>query len=81
MASDHLARLANAIAETSAAAAERPAFLVSITVDVIAPARDGEATRPVVEITRATRTLVFSRADLRGEDGRLLLSATAVHRV
>jgi phenylpyruvate tautomerase PptA (4-oxalocrotonate tautomerase family) len=81
MHSDQLARLADAMTQAAAAIAEKPATLVSVTFDQIATQQPSETATPVVEVTRATRTLVFSRGDLRGEDGRLLLSATAVHRI
>ncbi len=74
-------QLLAAIGAEAARMAEKPVAVVSATFDWVAPAREGEAMRAHAEITRATRTIVFSRGDLRGEDGRLLLTASAVHRV
>jgi hypothetical protein len=54
---------------------------VSVTFDCMAPLLAGEAATTHVNITRATRTLVFSTAQLRGADGRLLMTASSVHRV
>ncbi len=79
--SAQLARLADAMTAEACAIAEKPATLVSVTFDAIAAPEPGEAGAASVTITRATRTLVFSRGELRGQDGRLVLSATAVHRI
>lgn len=76
-----LARLAHAMTVEACAIAEKPATLVSVTFDAIAAPVSGEACAATVAITRATRTLVFSKGELRGQDGRLVLSATAVHRL
>lgn len=81
MHAQHLALLAEAIAEAAAAVAKQPVTLVSVTFDCLAPAREGEAVTTHVTITRATRTIVFSSAELRGDDARRILAATAVHRI
>ncbi|MDX2235401.1 MAG: hypothetical protein NW200_12960 [Hyphomonadaceae bacterium] len=81
MDSHHLTLLADALAEQAAAIAEKPVTLVSVTFDRIAAAPAGAALHASIEITRATRTLVFSRGDLRDGAGSLVLSATAVHRI
>ena len=76
-----LARLADALTAEACAIAEKPATLVSVTFDAIAAPGSGEACATSVTVTRATRTLVFSKGELRGQDGKLVLSATAVHRI
>ena len=77
----HVARLLDAIGAEAARTAEKPVAIVSATFDWAQEAADGEALVARAEITRATRTIVFSRGELRGADDRLLLSASAVHRV
>ena len=81
MGSEQIALVVNAIAAEAARIAEKPVTLVSATFDWMAPLDAGETATPSVTITRATRTLVFSTAQLRGADGRLLLAASAVHRI
>lgn len=76
-----IALIVEAIAAEAARIAEQPVTLVSVTFDCIGPHGAGETAIPSVTITRATRTLVFSTAQLRGADGRLLLAASAVHRI
>ena len=50
--------------------------------DVAAPARTGEAVSVSATVDRATRTLIFARADIRREsDQQLLLAAQAVLKV
>ncbi len=81
MDSDQIALIVAALADEAARIAEKPVTLVSATFDFMAPMLAGETATPTVEITRATRTLVFSTAQLRGADGRLLMAASAVHRI
>lgn len=81
MESDQIALIVRAVAAEAARIAEKPVTLLSATFDWIAPIQAGEVATPTVEITRATRTLVFSTAQLRGADGRLLMAASAVHRI
>ena len=81
MESDQIALVVAAIAAEAARIAEQPVTLVSATFDWMAPLNAGEVASTRVNITRATRTLVFSTAQLRGADDRLLLSASAVHRL
>ena len=81
MDSDQIALVVNAIAGEAGRIAEKPVTLVSATFDWVAPLNTGEAATPSVTVTRATRTLVFSTAQLHGADGRLLLAASAVHRI
>jgi acyl-coenzyme A thioesterase PaaI-like protein len=76
-----IAQLMEAIGAEAARTAEKPVAIVSATFDWVAAPDPGEAVAARAEITRATRTIVFSRGDLRGADDRLLLSASAVHRV
>ena len=52
--------------------------LVSVNIEMLAPARDGA---PDVSVARKTRTLVFLRADFRGNDAARIASANSVHRV
>jgi len=76
-----IAQLLEAIAAEAARTAEKPVAIVSATFEWAQPAQAGETVTARAEITRATRTIVFSRGALRGADDRLLLSASAVHRV
>lgn len=78
--SEQIARLLEAIGAEAARNAEAPVTLVSVTFDWMTPPQDGVATEAHVDITRATRTMVFSTAQLRAGD-RLVLAATAVHRI
>lgn len=77
----HIAQLLDAIAAEATRTAEKPVAIVSATFEWAHAGADGEAIVARAEITRATRTIVFSRGELRGADDRLLLSASAVHRV
>ena len=81
MESGQIALVVRAIADEAARIAEKPVTLVSATFEWMAPLGAGETATPTVEITRATRTLVFSTAQLRGADGRLLMTASSVHRI
>lgn len=81
METEQIALIVSAIATEAARIAEKPVTLVSATFDWMAPLHDGETARPSVEITRATRTLVFATARLHGADGRLLMTASSVHRI
>jgi hypothetical protein len=78
MESASLTVLLEALAESAARIAESPVTLVSVTFDWIGG--DTAAARPEVEITRATRTIVFSNGRLLVGD-RLVATATAVHRI
>jgi len=71
-------QLIAALNAEAAKAAGRPVAIVSATLEWIKPA-EGPATTEVT-ITRSTRTIVFSRADLKVGDV-LTVSASAVHRV
>ncbi len=81
MEAEQIALIVRAISAEAARIAEQPVTLVSATFDWMEPLHDGEAAAASVEITRATRTLVFSTARLRGADGRLLMTASSVHRI
>lgn len=81
MDSDQIALILDAVSAEARRIAEKPVMLVSATFDAIAPMNEGEAATASVNITRATRTIVFSTAQLRGDDGRLLMTASAVHRI
>lgn len=78
MEAPHMVRLLEAVNAEAARIAEAPVTLVSITFDWMTPA-DGDTT-PSVEITRSTRTLVFTSARLTSGE-RLVCTATAVHRI
>lgn len=71
-----LSMLAEAAAREAARTIEGPVSLISIQFDVLA---DGEGSARA-RITRATRTLVFSEAELVGSSGERLIVASAVHR-
>lgn len=73
--------LARALAAETAAAAGAETMLVSITADLIARPAAGEPQTAQVRIVRATRTLVFAEADLRGADGRRLMTASGVYKI
>ena len=53
--------------------------LKSLTVDYAAGS-DGGGLEPKAWVERATRSLVFAQAELRGADGALAASASAVFR-
>jgi hypothetical protein len=53
--------------------------LASMTVDY-GPSSDEAGLQPKAWIERATRSLVFAQGELRGADGRLAASASAVFR-
>jgi acyl-coenzyme A thioesterase PaaI-like protein len=76
-----IALLMDAIGAEAARTAGKPVAIVSATFDWVTVASPGEAVAARAEITRATRTIIFSRGELRGAENRLLLSASAVHRV
>lgn len=78
---DDVSQLIAALSADAARSAGKAVAPVSVTLDWVAAPAEGETTRTQVEITRATRTIVFSKAELRGADDRLLLSGSAVHRV
>ena len=78
---EQIAYLLDVVGAEAARTAEKQVAVVSATFDWVASMRAGETPTAHAEITRATRTIVFSRGDLRGDDGRLLLTASAVHRV
>jgi acyl-CoA thioesterase FadM len=79
--SEEMALVVRAVAAEAARIAEKPVTLVSVTFDHMAPLLAGEAATTHVNITRATRTLVFATAKLRSADGRLLMTASSVHRI
>lgn len=78
---EQFGRLLAAVGAEVARTAGAPGTLVSVTFDWIAAPENGEATAPAIEVTRATRTLVFTRSELRGAGGRLVAAANAVHRI
>jgi acyl-coenzyme A thioesterase PaaI-like protein len=73
--------LARALAAETRAAAKSETMLVSVTADLIARPQPGEAQSAVVRIVRATKSLVFAEADLTGDDGRRLMTASGVYRI
>jgi hypothetical protein len=52
--------------------------LVSVTIDMLAPADVGAIE---VSLTRKTRTLAFLTADFVGEGGARIATASSVHRL
>jgi hypothetical protein len=77
---DHVTQLLAALNSEAAKASDRPVAIVSATFDWIKPAPDAGEAVTHVTITRSTRTIVFSRGDLKVGDA-LVISASAVHRV
>lgn len=73
--------LARALAAAAREACGAETSLVSITCDLIRRPQPHEPLTPRVEIARATKTLVFATADLFGQDGRRLMTASAVRRI
>jgi acyl-coenzyme A thioesterase PaaI-like protein len=60
--------------------AERAVALVSLSVEYAKPPASGAAVATTVTIDRATKSLVFARAEARGPGGALAASASAVLR-
>ena len=81
MHSEQIAIILTAATSEATRIAEKPVTLVSATFEWMAAMNAGETATPRIEITRATRTLVFSTARLHGADGRLLMTASVVHRI
>jgi acyl-coenzyme A thioesterase PaaI-like protein len=75
------APLAARITEALEAAAAREAatMLVSITIDMLAPAREAAAITP--QLVRKTRTLAFMRVEAHSDDGALIATASSVHKI
>jgi len=78
--SDHVARLLAALNAEAREAAARPVAIVSATFEWVKPDPGAGAVSTDVTITRSTRTIVFSRGDLKVGD-TLVITASAVHRV
>lgn len=78
--SDHVARLLAALHDEAAKAAARAVTVVSATFEWIKDDPGAGDITTDVTITRSTRTIVFSRGELRIGD-TLVLSASTVHRV
>lgn len=75
-----IVQLLDAIGAEAARSADKPVALVSVTFDWIKPVPEGGLPSARASVTRATRTIIFSKGELRAGDD-LLLSASAVHRV
>lgn len=76
----YVTQLLAALNADAAKASDRPVAIVSATFEWIKPARDAGDAVTHVTITRSTRTIVFSRGDLKIGD-TLVVRASAVHRV
>lgn len=76
----HVTPLLAALHKEAAKAAGRPVAIVSATFEWIKPDTNAGAASIEVAITRSTRTIVFSRGELK-IDGALVIAASAVHRV
>jgi len=76
----HVARLLEALNEEAAKGAARPVAIVSATFEWIKPDPGAGEAATHVSITRSTRTIVFSRGELRVGEA-LIVAASAVHRV
>jgi hypothetical protein len=73
-----IARLTEALAHAADSEAGAKTALVSINVEMAAAPASGGAH---VALNRKTRTLVFMRAEFKGEDGALIAAAASVHKV
>lgn len=78
--SERVMSLLAALNDEAARAAGKPVSIVSATFEWIKPAPAEGATATHVTITRSTRTIVFSRGELKIGDV-LVMAASAVHRV
>jgi acyl-coenzyme A thioesterase PaaI-like protein len=73
--------LARALAAATRTAAGADTRLVSISCDLIGVPDPEEMQVAETRIVRATRTLVFAEADLKGRDDRRLMAASGVYRI
>lgn len=66
------------LARTAAKGA--PTAPLSVNCDFVGPGPKGAAVVGTAEITRQTRTVLFTSAELRA-DGKLMMTATGVYRI
>ncbi len=71
-------RLINALEAAAQREAGENVALVSVTIDMLAPADEGAVT---VSLTRKTRTLVFMAAELKTAEGVRIAAATSLHKI
>ncbi|MBS0385912.1 MAG: hypothetical protein JSS00_11245 [Proteobacteria bacterium] len=71
-------RLVNALEAAADREAGAKTALVSVTIDMIAPADAGQI---VASLTRKTRTLVFMSAEFVSDAGAKIAMASSVHKV
>jgi hypothetical protein len=72
------ARLVNALEAAADREAGGQTALVSVTIEMLAPADAGAIE---VSITRKTRTLVFMNAEFRTDAGDRIATASSVHKI
>lgn len=77
---DLTSRLLSALNKEAAAAANAPATLASVTFDVLTDTVSPDYAIET-QIVRATRTLVFSTAEMRNAGGAPIIAATAIHKI
>jgi hypothetical protein len=71
------ARIIDALEDAANRETRGATALVSVNVEMLAPASAGQV---VVSVTRKTRTLIFLRADFRAGDATIAI-ANSVHKV
>jgi hypothetical protein len=71
------ARIIGALEETANRETSGRTALVSVNIEMLAPAGDGTAE---VSVARKTRTLIFLSAEFRNGDGARIASANSVHK-
>lgn len=72
------ARLVNALTAAADREAGAATQLVSVNIDMLAPADAGAV---YVRVERKTRTLIFLRADFLTDSGAGIANAASVHKV
>jgi hypothetical protein len=72
------ARLINALEAAADREAGAKTALVSVTIDMVAPADSGSIT---TALTRKTRTLVFLSAEFVTDAGARIAGASSVHKL
>jgi len=72
------ARIVNALEAAANREAGAKTGLVSVNIEMLAPADAGAVE---VSTERKTRTLVFLRADFRSDSGARVASASSVHKI
>jgi hypothetical protein len=71
-------RIINALESAANSEAGAKTGLVSVNIEMLAPADAGAVD---VKTQRKTRTLVFLHADFRAESGAHIASASSVHKI